>query len=171
MSENFGPSEAVEAHWAEFDLDAALRRIAAERMKQRKAHAVPLPRQAVEMLRALRGITGHHEHLFPRRDDRSKPMAIASFQQALHVLGWSGQYSPHATRTTGSTRLNEMGYRPDWIERQLAHVEPNSVRRTYNHAEYLADRAVMMQRWADLLDEWEKAAGAVGAAAKATAAA
>jgi integrase len=153
------PSEAVEARWAEFDLDAALWRIAAERMKQRKAHAVSLPRQAVEMLRALRGITGHHEHLFPGRDDRSKPMAIASFRQALHVLGWSGQYSPHATRTTGSTRLNEMGYRPDWIERQLAHVEPNAVRRTYNHAEYLADRAVMMQRWADLLDEWEKTAG------------
>ncbi len=73
---------------------------------------MPLPRQAVEMLRALHG----------------------------------------------STRLNEMGYRPDWIERQLAHVEPNAVRRTYNHAEYLTDRAVMMQRWADLLDEWEKVA-------------
>jgi integrase len=141
-------------------------------MKQRKTHAVPLPRQAVEMLRALRGITGHHEHLFPGRDDRRKPMAIASFRQALHVLGWSGQYSPHATRTTGSTRLNEMGYRPDWIERQLAHVEPNAVRRTYNRAEYLADRAVTMQRWEDPLDEWEKAA-ATGTAgtAKATAAA
>ena len=166
------PSEAVEARWAEFDLDAALWRIAAERMKQRKAHAVPLPRQAVEMLRALRGITGHHEHLFLGRDDRRKPMAIASFRQALHVLGWSGQYSPHATRTTGSTRLNEMGYRPDWIERQLAHVEPNAVRRTYNRAEYLADRAVTMQRWEDPLDEWEKAA-ATGTAgtAKATAAA
>jgi hypothetical protein len=152
------PSEAVEARWAEFDLDAALWRISAERMKQRKAHAVPLPRQAVDLLRALQGITGRGEHVFPGRDDRSKPMAIASFRQALHVLGWSGQYSPHATRTTGSTRLNEMGYRPDWIERQLAHVEPNSVRRTYNHAEHLADRAAMMQRWADLLDEWEKAA-------------
>jgi integrase len=105
----------------------------------------------VDLLRALQGITGRGEHVFPGRDDRSKPMALASFRQALHVLGWSGQYSPHATRTTGSTRLNEMGYRPDWIERQLAHVEPNSVRRTYNHAEHLADRAAMMQRWADLL--------------------
>jgi integrase len=112
----------------------------------------------VDLLRALQGITGRGEHVFPGRDDRSKPMAIASFRQALHVLGWSGQYSPHATRTTGSTRLNEMGYRPDWIERQLAHMEPNSVRRTYNHAEHVADRAAMMQRWADLLDEWEKAA-------------
>lgn len=64
--------------------------IAAECMKQRKAQAVLLPRQAVEMLRALRGITGRHERLFPGRDDRSKPMVIASFRQALHVLGWSG---------------------------------------------------------------------------------
>ena len=56
-------------------------------------------------------------------------MAIASFGQALHVLGWSGQYSPHATRTTGSTRLNEMGYRPDGIGRQLAHVEPDAALR------------------------------------------
>jgi len=150
------PGEVVEARWSEFDLDAAMWRISAERMKQRKAHAVPLPSQAVEMMRALHGVTGHCEHVFPGRDDRRKPMALASFRQALRVLGWSGKYSPHATRTTGSTWLNEMGYRPDWIERQLAHAEPNAVRRTYNHAEHLADRAVMMQRWADLLDEWQQ---------------
>lgn len=83
------------------------------------------------------------------------------------MLGWSGQYSPQATRTTGSTRLNEMGYRPGWIERQLAQGAPNSVRRTCNHAEYLAGRAAMMQRWAGLLDEWEKAAGMAKAAAAA----
>ena len=75
-------------------------------------------------------------------------------RQALKYLGWSGRYSPHATRTTGSTRLNEMGYRADWIERQLAHTETNAVRRTYNHADYLADRARMMQQWADMLDSW-----------------
>jgi integrase len=70
----------------------------------------------------------------------------------LNVLGWAGKFSPHATRTTGRTRLNEMGYSADWIERQLAHTEPNSVRRTYNHADYLLDRARMMQKWADYLD-------------------
>jgi len=73
-------------------------------------------------------------------------------RQALKNMGWSGKYSPHATRTTGSTKLNEMGYRSDWIEKQLAHVEVNAVRRTYNHADYLADRAAMMQQWADYLD-------------------
>jgi integrase len=153
------PSEAIEAKWAEFDLDAAFWRIPAERMKKRKLHVVPLPNQAVAMLRALHGITGHREHLFPHRDDRSKPMVTASFRQMLNVLGWAGKYSPHATRTTGSTRLNEMGFSSDWIERQLAHAEPNAVRRTYNRAEHLADRAKMMQTWADMLDSWREEQG------------
>jgi len=151
------PSEAVEAEWAEFDLDAAVWRIPAERMKKRKLHVVPLPKQAVIMLRALHGITGHRVHLFPHRDDRSKPMVTASFRQMLNALGWGGKYSPHATRTTGSTRLNEIGFASDWIERQLAHAEPNAVRRTYNHAEHLEDRAKMMQSWADMLDSWKAA--------------
>lgn len=75
----------------------------------------------------------------------------------LKALGWAGKYSPHATRTTGSTCLNEMGFVGDWIERQLAHVEPNAVRRTYNHADYLGDRIVMMQKWADYLDSLQLA--------------
>ena len=83
-------------------------------------------------------------------------MVSASFRQMLNVLGWGKKYSPHATRTTGSTRLNEVGFSSDWIERQLAHAEPNAVRRTYNHAEYLGDRAKMMQQWADMLDTWKK---------------
>lgn len=162
------PTEVTEARWDEFDLDAALWRIPVSRMKARKHmeergqlwHSVPLPSQAVEMLRALHGVTGRHTLLFPNRDDRTKAMATASFRQALLVLGWAGKFSPHATRTTGSTRLNEMGYSSDWIERQLAHAEPNAVRRTYNHAEHLADRARMMQQWADMLDSWKSNDGA-----------
>ena len=150
------PSEAVEARWDEFDLDAAVWRIPEERMKKRKEHAMPLPTQAVEMLRALHGLTGRHVHLFPHRDDRTKPMVGASLRTMLNALGWGKKYSPHATRTTGSTRLNELGFSSDWIERQLAHAEPNAVRRTYNHAEYLGDRAKMMQQWADMLDTWKK---------------
>ena len=152
------PSEVIEAQWSEFDLDAATWRIPAERMKKRKEHVVPLPRQAVELLRGMHTITGHRVHVFPHRDERSKPMVAASFRQMLHVLGWSGKYSPHATRTTGSTRLNELGFSADWIERQLAHQEPNAVRRTYNHAEHMDCRAGMMQQWADLLDNWKQGA-------------
>ncbi len=149
------PSEVVEAEWSEFDLDTALWRIRPERMKKRKEHLVPLPHQAVALLRGMHTLTGAKKHVFPHRDDKTKPMVTASFRQMLNVLGWAGKYSPHATRTTGSTRLNEMGYSPDWIERQLAHEEPNAVRRTYNHADYLKDRTVMMQHWANLLDQWK----------------
>lgn len=150
------PSEAVEAEWSEFDLDAAIWRIPAERMKKRREHVIPLPNQVVQMLRALHGLTGRHVHLFPHRDDRKKPMVTASFRQMLNVLGWGGKYSPHATRTTGSTRLHELGFSSDWIERQLAHAEPNKVKATYNHAEYLQERRGMMQQWADLLDVYAK---------------
>lgn len=151
------PNEAVEAQWSEFDLDKALWKIPAERMKKRKEHTNPLPKQAVEMLQGLHAITGKYAHVFPHRDERTRPMVSASFRQMLNVLGWAGKYSPHATRTTGSTRLNEMGFSADWIEKQMAHIEPNAVRRTYNHAEYLNDRASMMQQWADMLDAWKNA--------------
>lgn len=152
------PSEAAEAEWAELDLDAALWRIPDHRMKKRKAHTIPLPSQAVELLRTMHGLTGHLDHVFPGRDDRSRPMSVESFRQMLYTLGWSGKYSPHATRTTGSTRLHELGFPSDWIEKQLAHADPNTVRRTYNHAEYLEDRRGMMQDWANRLDDLKRAA-------------
>ena len=148
------PSEACGARWSEFDLDAAIWTIPAERMKKRREHTVPLPRQAVTMLRALQNVTGRWEHVFPGRDDRRAPMVSATFRQMMRSLGWAGRFSPHAARTTGSTRLHELGYPSDWIERQLAHVEQNSVKRSYNHAEHMVPRTRMMQRWADLLEAW-----------------
>ena len=148
------PAEATEAEWTEFNLDNALWTIPAARMKARREHVIPLPFQAVKMLRTLQGLTGHRQHLFPGRDNPLGPMTSHSLRQLLKSLGWSGTYSPHATRTTGSTRLNELGYRPDAIEAQLAHADTNNVRRTYNHATYLDERKVMMQEWADMLDKW-----------------
>ncbi|WP_311971535.1 tyrosine-type recombinase/integrase [Pseudomonas baltica] len=150
------PSEVAEAEWEEFDLEAAIWRIPSRRMKARKEHVVPLPRQAIQMLKGLHTITGTRHHLFPGRDNRQVPMAVASMRQALKVIGWSGKYSPHGTRTTGSTRLNELGYRPDAIEAQLAHADQNNVRRAYNHATYFDERRLMMQDWADHLDVWRK---------------
>lgn len=148
------PAEASEAEWTEFDLDGALWIISATRMEARREYFIPLPCQAVNMLRTLQGLTGHRPHLFPVRDNPLGPMTSHSLRQRLKSLGWSGTYSPHATRTTGSTRLNEMGYRPDAIEIQLAHADTNNIRRTYNHATYPDERKVMMQKWADKLDEW-----------------
>jgi integrase len=152
------PSEVVEAKWSEFDLEAGLWRIPAERMKKRKSHLIPLPTQAGEVLKGMRTLTGGREHVFVHRDNKTRPMVTASSRQMLKAVGWAGRFSPHATRTTGSTRLNELGYSSDWIERQLAHEDPNAVRRTYNHADHLAERAKMMQSWADLLDSWTAAA-------------
>lgn len=146
------PNEAIEAKWSEFDLDAGIWRIPAERMKKRKEHMLPLPYQAVQVLLSIRGITGGRSHVFPHRDDHNRPMTGAALRQALKSLGWSGRFSPHAIRTTGSTKLNEMGFQSDWIERQLAHVEVNAVRRAYNHAEHLSGRTIMMQQWANLLE-------------------
>ncbi|WP_320534801.1 tyrosine-type recombinase/integrase [Robbsia andropogonis] len=146
------PSEAIEAEWSEFDLDTATWTIPAARMKKREIHVIPLPTQAVDILRSIQGVTRRSKFVFPHRDDRDKPMTTASQRTAIKALGWSTKYSPHATRTTGSTRLNELGYPADWIERQLAHAEPNRVRRTYNQATHLDERRGMMQSWADLLD-------------------
>ncbi len=155
------PGEVLGATWSEFDLDAALWRIPAERMKMRKEHLVPLPTQAVEMLRKVQAVNGHRAHVFPHRDDRERQMTDATLRQALGYLGWAGKYSPHATRHTGSTRLNELGFNSDWIERQLAHAERNAVRGTYNQAEHFASRVGMMQHWADMLAVWQQGAAVV----------
>lgn len=156
------PNETIQAEWSEIDLEKELWTIPAHRMKARRVHVVPLPTQAVVLLNAMRPVTGHTKFVFPNRDDRQRPMADAALRQALKKLGWATKYSPHGTRTTGSTRLNEMGYRADAIEAQLAHAEPNSVRRTYNHATYLEERRVMMQDWADKLEVWKQALMAGG---------
>lgn len=148
------PVEATEAEWSEFNLGKSLWIIPPARMKSGREHVIPLPSQAVRMLTTLYGLTGHRKHLFPGRDNPHGPMTSHSLRQLLKSLGWSGIYSPHATRTTGSTRLNEIGYSPDAIEAQLAHADTNNVRRTYNHAIYLDERTIMMQEWADKLDEW-----------------
>lgn len=155
------PNEVLGAQWSEFELDAAVWRIPAERMKMRKEHLIPLPTQAVALLRKVQAVNGHRAHIFPHRDDREKQMTDATLRQALKGLGWAGKYSPHATRHTGSTRLNELGFNRDWIERQLAHADRDQVRGTYNQAEHFADRANMMQKWADLLDAWQKGADVV----------
>lgn len=147
------PSEVTGARWSEIDLEGATWTIPAERMKKRKAHTVPLPCQAIELLRRVMSVTGHREYVFPNRDDRTKPMDNATLRQALKCLNWATKYSPHATRTTGSTRLKNMNFNSEWIERQFAHAIPNKVSGTYDHAEHFEDRIKMMQHWADYLDE------------------
>jgi integrase len=144
--------EMLGARWAEFDLAAGDWRIPGERMKKGEPHIVPLPTQAVELLKRLQAISGDGEFLFPNRNDRHKPVSPGVLWKAVAAMGYEGRFSPHAVRTTGSTRLNEMGFRPDVIERQLAHQERDKTRASYNQAIYLPERRVMMQTWADYLD-------------------
>jgi integrase len=145
------------ADWAEIDFDRAEWRIPAERMKMRELHIVPLSRQAVELLSELRSLTGGRNFLFPNYRRPNSCMTATTLNRALERMGFNGKgsmgFSAHGFRSTASTILNELGYRSDVIERQLAHSERNKVRASYNHAEYLDERRAMMQEWADLTDE------------------
>ena len=147
-------NELLGAKWAEFDLEKAEWRIPGERMKKRtiNTHVLPLPPQAVDLLKALHGITGNSEYVFPSRSSLSKPVSLTILWKAVASMGYAGKFSPHAIRTTGSTILNEQGFNSDWIERQLAHHDRNETRASYNGAKYLDGRRKMMQAWADYLD-------------------
>jgi integrase len=147
------PGELRHAEWAEIDLEAAIWRIPAEKMKMKAPHLVPLSRQVVELLRELKVITGDGKYLFPGARVKNKPISDAAVNAALRYLGFSSkEIVGHGFRAMASTLLNEQGFQPDWIERQLAHCERNSVRAAYNHADYLKERIGMMQAWADYLD-------------------
>lgn len=149
------------AHWAEFNLDRAEWRIPAERMKMREPHIVPLSRQAVELLTELHTHTGGRSFLFPNYRNPKTCMTATTLNRALERMGFNGKdsigFSAHGFRATASTMLNELGFRSEVIERQLAHAERNKVRASYNQGEYMEERRAMMQQWADMTDEMAKA--------------
>ena len=148
--------ELRKALWAEFDLVNAEWRIPAERMKMREPHIVPLSKQAVTLLRELQTYTGGRGMLFPNYRRPRDCMTPTTLNRALERMGFNGKdsigFSAHGFRATASTLLNEMGYRSDVIERQLAHAERDKVRASYNQAEYMVERKAMMQEWSDLVD-------------------
>lgn len=139
--------------WSEFDLDAAEWKIPPGRMKMRRTHLVPLPRQAVVLLRELQRISGAGEILFPNSRRPTAAMSATTVNRALEHMGYaSGTWTGHDFRATASTLLHEQGYRSELIEIQLAHVEKSKTKAAYNHAQYLAERRQMMQAWADWVD-------------------
>ena len=148
------PGELRHAEWADIDLVGAIWRIPAERMKMKAAHLVPLSAQALSILNELRPLTGEHSYLFPSLLSTTRPMSENTINAALRRLGYSGhEMTGHGFRSMAATRLNEMGWNSDAIERQLAHAESNKVREAYTHAaQYLDERTRMMQAWADYLD-------------------
>jgi len=150
-------SELIGAEWVEFDLDHALWIIPAERMKMKTEHIVPLARQAITLLTELKQISRGSRFVFPGRN-RDKPISNNTMLFALYRMGYKGKMTGHGFRAVASTILNETGFTPDAIERQLAHCERNEVRGAYNRAEYLPERKKMMQFWADHLDKLQTGA-------------
>ena len=141
------------AKWDEIDMDKAEWRIPAERMKMRDPHIVPLSKQAIAVLKELKPYTGHWAHVFPNQHKPQGQMSENTILYALYRMGYHGKSTGHGFRATASTILNEHGFAPDVIERQLAHAERNGVRKAYNHAQYLPERRKMMTWWADYLDK------------------
>jgi integrase len=147
------PGELLGAEWSEIEGDVW--NLPAVRTKMRRAHRIPLSRQALAALDELRALTGHRKHLIASPRKRGRPFAPNQLNYALREIGYSqDQMVAHGFRAMASTVLNESGQWPsDVIELQLAHQERNKVRRAYNRAERWSERVEMMAWWADHLDE------------------
>jgi integrase len=157
------PSELRSAAWGEIDLDGALWTIPAAKMKMRKAHHVPLSRQALTVLSEVRAVTGPSGYVFPSMRTRSRPMSENTINAALRRLGYaSDEMTAHGFRAMASTLLNESGrWHPDAIERALAHSDKDKVRAAYHRGQHWKERVEMAQWWSDYLDQLRKGAGIV----------
>jgi integrase len=149
------PGELRAAEWADFDLEAGVWSIPAQKMKMRRAHRVPLAPQALAILRDLKAITGSGRFLFPSVRSPDRSMSENTINAALRRLGFKkDEMTAHGFRSAASSMLNESGlWSADAIERQLAHVDTDSVRRAYARADYWDERVRMMDWWANKCDE------------------
>ncbi|MFT3759322.1 tyrosine-type recombinase/integrase [Thauera sp.] len=162
------PGELRCAQWPEFDIEAGVWTVPAERdrsrgltgMKMREEHIVPLSRQAVEILRELHDHSGGRDLLFPNRNGQGRPISDGTINSALRAMGYQAQEVTGAGfRATATGALLELGYRPDVIDKQLAHRERKQVFAAYSHhAQFMAERRAMMQAWADYLDALQEGA-------------
>lgn len=144
--------------WCEIDFEKRLWTIPAERMKVPRPHVIPLSDWAVELLQELRGLTGHSPFLFPSRTKFKTYISEATVGMAMKRMGYHGIATPHGFRSLASSVLNEHGYNPDAIERQLAHVDRNQIRAAYNRADYMQERTAFMQWYSDFLrDKYRQA--------------
>nr|DAU85142.1 MAG TPA: Integrase [Caudoviricetes sp.] len=144
--------------WNEIDFDAAVWTVPAQRMKHEKTapkppHAVPLADWTLELLAELKEITGNTPFLFPSRTKTDGVISDATIGRIIERMGYKGRVTPHGFRSLASSVLNEQGFNPDAIERQLAHIENNKIRAAYNCADYLTERKEFMQWYSDFLRE------------------
>ncbi len=123
-------------------------------MKKRKPHVVPLSKQALNILEELHPLTDRSEYIFPSTSTNQRPMSNNTLNMALRRMGYSKEeLVAHGLRKTASTLLHEQGWPSEIIEKQLAHIDRNQIRGIYNKAKYLQERKIMLQHWADYLDE------------------
>jgi len=148
------PGELRHAEWADFDFDKALWTIPPHKTKMRRAHTIPLSRQALAILQTLEHDADYSRFLFPSLRSVDRPMSENTINAALRRMGFAqDEMTGHGFRAMAATLLNEMGlWHPDAIERQLAHCDNNAVRRAYTRGEYWDERVRMMQHWSDHID-------------------
>lgn len=158
------PGELRMAEWSEFDIGEAVWTIPAHKTKMRRIHGVPLSRQSLVLLQQLRPLSGETKFLFPSIRSNDRPISDNTLNAALRRLGYDKtEMTTHGFRAMASTLLNEMGkWHPDAIERQLAHIESNEVRRAYARGEHWDERVKMMQVWSDYLDHLQTGAKSAG---------
>lgn len=163
------PGNLREMEWAELDLDAALWTIPSAKMKRRKtekeqgdAHAVPLPTQAVALLRSLHPLTGHGRYVFPGERSHERPISDNSVRSALYALGLGKEQTWHGFRASARTMMvDQLNLDPLAIEANLAHAVKDANGRSYNRTQYLKQRFDQIQQWADYLDKLRKGADVI----------
>ncbi|EJD6046043.1 MULTISPECIES: tyrosine-type recombinase/integrase [Providencia] len=149
------PGELRKAEWSEINFDTKVWEIPAEKMKMRRPHIVPLSEQVIDLLKQIHPISGSYQYIFPSRTDYRKHISDMALNTMIRRMGYSGRATGHGFRHTMSTILHEQGYNTAWIETQLAHVDKNSIRGTYNHAQYIDGRREMLQWYADYMGALE----------------
>lgn len=149
------PGELRHAEWGEFDFEEAIWRIPAGKMKARRRHDEPLPKQVIAILMEAQELTGPTGYVFPAMHTRLRPMSENTVNAALRRMGYSrDEMTAHGFRATASSLLNESGkWHPDAIERSLAHGESNKVRGAYHRGTYWDERVLMAQWWSDYIDQ------------------
>jgi integrase len=157
------PGELRRAEWSELDLDAAVWRIPAAKMKGRQEHVVPLSGQAIALFEEVQALTGDGRYVFPSIRTPADPMSENTVNAALRRLGFSGdEMTAHGFRAMASTLLNESGkWSSDAIERALAHKDRDTVRAAYHRGPHWAERVEMAQWWGNYLDLLRKSADVI----------
>jgi integrase len=148
------PGELRHAEWKEFDFERKVWIIPEHKAKMRRPHAIPLSRQALAIIGDIAHDPTYSIYLFPSLRSATRPMSDNTINAALRRMGYGkDEMTAHGFRAMAATLLNEMGiWNADAIERQLAHVEANAVRRAYTRGQYWDERVRMMQHWSDYLD-------------------